>query len=298
MFSAFLSFLWSLLSLLSCRVIKALLQMVTLRFNGYRLYWHCLLSLVGKHLKALSLDLVVSIWHFSREVIMSMIRIIFLSFLSPLAGNDAKNTGWFMRHNRYFQSWPSLGSNRTATVPRRARPRRPCQADPTSPLYQSGMSTPWQLQENLTHSSLCLYPPSLFYKRSTHPFSYSPCPLHFIHSCLMALARWPCLFLPSECAFTADEYTYEFQGNKRDACWWANGPEGQRGKHLSPLGHFLLSLLFPGACLLSDMYCLLCSSSSSGSCSMPYWCSNTLKLLSINALLFCSSFWRCGCNQT
>lgn len=64
------------------------------------------------------------------------------------------------------------------------------------------------------------------------------------------------------------------------------------------MGHSLLSLLFPDACLLSDMHCLFCSSSRPGSCSMSYWCSSSPLLLSINALLFSSSFWQCGCNQT
>lgn len=43
--------LFTLLNFLSCSVTKALLQMLTLRFNGYSLEWHCLLSLVGKHVE-------------------------------------------------------------------------------------------------------------------------------------------------------------------------------------------------------------------------------------------------------
>lgn len=82
--------------------------------------------------------------------------------------------------------------------------------------------------------------------------------------------------------------------DKRDAFWFRRNKQ-----KLFLLGaNSSLSLLFPATCLWSDMFYLLHSCSSHCLCSMLYWCSSTPQLLPINALLFCSSFWWSGCNQT
>lgn len=74
------------------------------------------------------------------------------------------------------------------------------------------------------------------------------------------------------------------QGGIRGAFWWTKGPERERGKNLSPLGHYLFSLHLPDACLLSDMYCLLCSSSA------PVQCLIDAAPLPISSLsVYCSS---------
>lgn len=66
------------------------------------------------------------------------------------------------------------------------------------------------------------------------------CPLHFIHSCLRASARWHCLLLPFECYFTP------IWGNRRMR---SDGQMVHRAKD-GPKGRSLLNSLFPARCLL------------------------------------------------